>query len=201
MKHLKEFIERFSGRDVFTFRDAEIFLKKNGVSGAYLNLLIHNLLKKGKLKRISKGHYTFKDDIIVAGKAFAPYYYGLHFALSISGLWQQASNPVIITAKKIRTGVREIMGGNVVLRRISPKMAFGVEDRQIDGYWVKVSGPEKTLIDFAYFNQKMPEECVQGLLGKISAEKLEALLKKTPEKTRQKIRKMLGRHGRKKLGD
>ena len=186
MKYSSDFAEHFGKRDVFSIRDARIFLRQKKISANYLRLLIHHLLKKGKIKRLARGFYTFKDDLMLAGFAFSPFYYGLHEALSIHGLWGQASNPVVITAKKVRSGMRAVMGSNIIVRRISPGMFFGYETIGHYGLHIPVSGIEKTFIDFIYFRQKIPAEAIPALAKKIDKKRLEKYLKKSPAWARKR---------------
>ena len=187
MKYLAEFIQRFESRPFFSIRDARIFLKKKRISAAYLHFLLHYLAKRGKIHRLGKGAYTFREDIMVAGFAFQPFYYGLHQALSLHGCWNQATNPVIITPKRVRPGIRSVMGANIVVRRVRPGMFFGFERIQEGNQWLPVSTPEKTLIDFAYFRQKIPEEAKRALLRKINLKQLNACLKKSPSWVKKRV--------------
>jgi len=191
MKYMAEFIEHFNKRNYFSIRDARIFLKQKKISTGYLKLLIHTLLKKNKLKRLAKGVYTFKDELMVAGFAFSPFYYGLHEALSIHRLWGQATNPVIITTKKVRAGTRTVMDSNITIKRISPKMFFGYKIIEHYGLQIPVSDLEKTLIDFAYFRQKIPEEALKTLLARIQKKKLNEYLGKAPKWARKRVTKLL----------
>ncbi len=191
MKYMQDFISHFSGRPVFSIRDARIFLKSKKISPNYLYFLIHYLLKKGKINRITKGFYSFSDDAIVCGFAFSPFYYGLHQALSIHGFWGQATNPVIVTSRKVRSGLREIMGANVVVKKVNPSMLFGFEQVQHYGFWLPVSVPEKTLVDFVYFRQKIPLESKEKLFKKIDRKKLETYLKKSPKWVQKRVKNLL----------
>lgn len=191
MKYIKQVRVHFSKQPVFSIRELRTFLAKQRISNAYSNLLIHNLLKTGELRRITRGVYTFRDDLSVAGFAFSPFYYGLQEALSLRNLWAQETNPVIITPKKARTGLRTIMDANVLVRRISRRMFFGFEMLKHYDYWLPVSDAEKTLIDFAHFNEPLPEETLQELKSRIDRKKLSAYLKRAPEKTVKRVRKLL----------
>lgn len=192
MKYLKEFVGHFKGRSVFSMRDCRVFLKQKGISGQYLQFLVQYLMKKGTIKRIAKGVYTFSDDPIVAGFAFAPFYYGLQEALSLHDLWEQETNPVVITTRKARQGTRKILGSNVLVRRIDKKMFFGFEMVSHFGLWIPVSGIEKTLIDFVYFNEKIPEEALGEIKKRIRKNVLEDHLKKLKPRMKKRVKKALG---------
>lgn len=193
MKYLKDFSEHFKERKAFTIREARAFLKAKKISKEYLHFLLQYCIKTKGLKKISRGIYTFKDDLMVAGFAFKPFYYGLHYALSLHNLWGQASNPTIITPKKVRSGVRTVMESNIIVKRIAPKMFYGFELKEIqDGFWVPISSIEKTLVDFVYFRQKIPAEARQKLIKKASLKTLKELLKKSPKWVKERIEKILG---------
>ncbi|EQD66731.1 transcriptional regulator, partial [mine drainage metagenome] len=79
--------------------------------------------------------------------AFLPFYYGLEDALSLRGFWEQETNPVIITPRKVRNGVRQFDSRNYVVRRIDRKMFFGYTFVNYEEFYIPVSDTEKTLID------------------------------------------------------
>ena len=86
---------------------------------------MNHLTKKGEIKKITRGAYTFKEEIEVVGFAFSPFYYGLQEALSLRNLWEQEVNPVVITPRKIRQGVRKFLGNNYLIKRVNRSMFFG----------------------------------------------------------------------------
>jgi predicted transcriptional regulator of viral defense system len=190
MNYTKKAREHFEKKNVFTIRDLKNFLPKK-INKNYHYLLIHNLLEKKEITRLTRGVYTFKKDAETIGFAFFPFYYGLQDALSIHGLWEQETNPVIITPRKVRTGIRNIMDSNVLVRKISRKMFFGFKPNKIGEYWVPVSDIEKTLIDLIYYKEPVSPETIKEINKRINKKKLKEYLKKTPEKTRKKINQVL----------
>lgn len=191
MKYLEGFEAHFGKRSVFSLRDCGVFLKQSGISRAYLRQLVHYLLKKKRLKRIARGFYTFGNDPIVSGFAFSPFYYGLQEALSLHDLWQQETNPVIITIRKVRPGLRKILGGNVLVRRIDKKMFFGFEMREHFGVWIPVSTIEKTVVDFAYFNEKIPDSALHEIKQRLDRRRLGEFLRKSNARLGKRIKKMV----------
>jgi len=191
MKYIGIVKENFKKQPVFSIKDLRVVLAKKGIGRAYSNLLVHNFLLKGELKKIAKGVYSFQNDVMVAGFAFSPFYYGLQEALSLRNLWEQETNPVIITPKKPRTGVRKIMGFNVLVRHINRKMFFGFDLIKYYDFWVPVSDPEKTLIDFIYFKEHLPKNALKELKAKIDKKKLKQYLKKCSPKLEKKVKEML----------
>jgi predicted transcriptional regulator of viral defense system len=172
-------------------REARAFLKQKKISDAYLQFFVHSLLEKKQIFRLTRGAYTFQDDIMMSGFAFPPFYYGLQNSLSLNKIWDQATIPIIITPRKIRKGIRKIMEQNVRIRTITPKMFFGYENISYYGFWIPVSTIEKTLIDFAYFNEPLSNESIQILKSKINTKKMNEYLQKVSPRTRKKVEKML----------
>lgn len=187
MKFMGEFRARFSGRGHFTSSDAEKFLRELGAGKGYHKLLLHNMAKRGGIFRITRGVYTFKADASALSGVYTPSYHGLQEALSIHGIWGQATNQVIITPRKVRGGIREMLGRRVIVRRISRKMFFGSESVNFGGEWLEVSDPEKTLIDFHYFKEPIDHATMRKLLKRVDAKKLGAYIKMVPKTTRQRI--------------
>lgn len=182
--------EKLSNNIIFTIRDVK-FLLRNKVNEHYPNLLIHNLLKKGEIHRITRGIYTFRNEIETVGFAFSPFYYGLQEALTIRNLWEQETNPVIITKRKVRKGVRTIMGRNVVIRTIDKSMFFGFEMIKYFDFWIPVSDVEKTLIDFIYFKEYLREDILEEIKKKIRENVIKEYLREVPEYVRKRVMKVL----------
>jgi predicted nucleotidyltransferase component of viral defense system len=102
---------------VVTTRDIKLYLKQKN----YSYLLLSNLVKQRKIKRITKSFYTIHEDPIVSVFCFRPAYLGLQEALSLYNLWEQETNVVIITTKKVRIGIHKLLESNVLVHRIKPK--------------------------------------------------------------------------------
>ena len=69
MKYTKDLRVEFSKKTAFTIRDIKNFLSKKNISSNYLGVLLHNLRKKGELKRIGRGVYTLREELDVVGFA------------------------------------------------------------------------------------------------------------------------------------
>jgi len=187
MKYVKEFRAFFSKQPAFSTKDAFIFLKRKGINKGYFYFMLHHMLSRGELKRISRSYYTFHSDVSIVGFAFKPFYYGLYDALSIHNLWEQETNPVVITVRRIRTGLREFAGRNYVVRRIASDMFFGYEYTKYSGFWIPVSSIEKTLIDFIYFREPISAELAKIFKAKIDRKKLSELAHKINTRKRKRI--------------
>jgi len=191
LKYLADFREHFSKKVVFTITDAKIFLSQKKISENYLYLLIHNLLKKKEIIKLSRGIYSFRKELLVAGFAFNPFYYGLQEALSLNGIWEQETIPIIITPRKTRTGIRKVLDSNILVRRIDRKMFFGFEFIKYYDFFIPVSLSEKTLIDFAYFNEPISKEVINELKKKIDEKTLKEFLKKCSKRVNLKVSNFL----------
>ncbi|MEK6826077.1 MAG: hypothetical protein AABX08_01585 [Nanoarchaeota archaeon] len=157
----------------------------------YIYLIINNLIKKGEMKKIVKGFYSIHEDPSLAVFCFKPAYLGLQDALSVHDLWEQETNPVIITTKKARVGLKKIFGNNVVIRRINKKYFFGFEYIKQGDFYFPYSDIEKTFIDMVYFKQYLDKEVLKEFSKKIDKKKLDSYLKNYPERIRKRVKSYL----------
>ncbi len=180
MKYAGMFERTFSSVDypVFTFRDAKLALERKGITGSYLRLMLHKHYASGRIKRITKGVYTFHDDAIVVGFAFQPFYYGLESALSILGVSTQASNNIVMTTRNVRAGIRSFQGRNYRIIRIESRLLFGFSTIKAGDFWAPVSDLEKTVIDMLYFKVPIREELYPEISKKLDKRKFEEYLKR-----------------------
>jgi predicted transcriptional regulator of viral defense system len=191
MKYLREMREHFGISPAFTISDLKVFLGRRGIGRGYLHLLVHNLLAKGEVRRITRGVYTFSSDVQLVGFGFRPFYYGLQDALSLRNLWEQESNPVVITPRRVRAGVRRFEGANYLVKRMQRSMFFGFETLKYGDFWIPVSDVEKTLIDFIYFRQPLGRETVNEVKKRIKKKKLDEYLRRCPAWVKRKVRELV----------
>ncbi len=184
MKILKIIRERFSKKPTFSIHEVKKYTKN-------ANTLLNYLLQKGEIARITKGHYTFHKEIMVVGNAYFPYYYCLHEALSLYGLTEQETNPIIITPRKVRTGIRTFLGRNYIVKRIKREMFFGYTTLQYYDFYIYISDYEKTLIDFFYFREPLKEAELKRLLHVVDRSKIKEYLKRCPAWLAKKIQKII----------
>lgn len=184
MNKLREFLK---STPIFRAKDIELVVKNKN----YGYLTLHNLVKKGEIKRVTKGWYSLYEDPIVAVFCFKPAYIGLQEALSFHELWEQETNVVLVTARKVRTGIRKILDSNVILHRINQKYFFGFDYLKYENFFIPVSDIEKTLIDLVYFNETLDENVLKEIKRRIDKEKLETYLKNFPSKFRKKVHKFV----------
>lgn len=158
----------------------------------YQKQLIRNLLLKGKIKKLSKGFYTIHNEPSLAVFCFKPAYLGLQDALSFHELWEQETIPIIITSRKVRQGIRKVLGVNILVRRVDKKYMFGFDYCKEGEFYLPYSGIEKTFIDMIYFNENFSEEAIKSILRKLDRKKLGLYLKVYPKKFRKKAAGHLG---------
>jgi len=177
IKYIPEIMELFKKTAVVATRDIKIYLKQKG----YSYLLLSNLVKQGKIKRITKGFFTIYDDPLTSVFCFRPAYVGLQEALSLHNLWEEETNVVIVTTRKVRIGIRELLGSNVLVHRINPKYFFGFTFLKYGEFFVPVSDIEKTLLDFIYFKQPLSKNVILEIKKSLDVKKLKNYLKAYPK--------------------
>ena len=187
MKYIGEFLKHFSKVPTFSARDAELFLTYIGASRKYTKRFIQNMLAKDRIFRLAKGVYTTHNSSEVIGFAFSPFYYGLTYALSYYNVWEERANPVIITTKKVRTGVRKSMGINISVFRLPEKMFFGYNMVKGELVYYPISDPEKTFIDLVYFDVDLRKDTLRRLVKMINYKKLKEYLLRSPVWLQNKV--------------
>lgn len=158
-----------------------------GENNSYIYLMLNKMVKQGKIYRVSRGAYSLHDDPALAVFCFKPAYLGLQEALSVHNLWEQETNTVILTTKIVREGIRDILGSNVIVKRLPQELFFGVEYVQYGGMFVPVSDIEKTLLDMIYFKQPIEKELYSVLRKKMDKKKLQGYLTRYDLQERKKI--------------
>ncbi len=187
IKHLNNILELFEKSPVVYFSSINKKIKNK----AYAKLLIHNLVVKGKIHKLSKGVYTIHTNPELAIFAFKPAYFGLQDALSFHNIWEQETISVIITSRKVRPGIRNILGSNVLIKHLDSKLLFGYEYFLANKTAYPYSDIEKTLIDLIYFNEPISSEVLKKLRKLINKNKLLDYLKKYNNKIKAKVLKLI----------
>ncbi len=167
----------FEKSPVVDMKSIERIIGKKSKDNNYAKLLIQNLVKRNIIKRLSKGYYTKYDEISLAVFCFKPAYLGLQSALSYHGLWEQETIPIVLTIKKVRRGIRKVLGNNVLLRNIDKRYFFGFDYFNDGGFYLPYSDIEKTLIDMIIFKEKIDEDTLNRIKSKINKKNLEKYLK------------------------
>ncbi len=189
IKYINEIRKLFRESPVVSINSLKKFITKK--DKRYIYLLINNLLKNGEIKKITRGFYTIHDDPSLLVFCLKPSYLGLQDALSIHNLWEQETNPVIISVKKVRQGIRKIFGNNAVVRRISGKYLFGFEYKKNGDFYFPVSDIEKTFIDMVYYRQHIDKELLKEFKKRINKKKLFLYLKRYNKNMQRIVREKM----------
>jgi predicted transcriptional regulator of viral defense system len=185
--HLKKIERLFEKSPVVDFRSIERLVGNKTKTSNYAKLLVSNLLKKKKIYRLGKGTYTKHNENYLAVFGFKPAYLGLQSALSYYGLWEQETIPVILTTKKVRTGLRNSLDGNILIKHISSKHFFGYNYLKDGAFFFPYSDLEKTLIDLVVFKQKIDPDTLKKFKKEVDKNRLKQYLKRYDFRTRKKI--------------
>jgi len=153
----------------------------------YAKQLIRNLVLKKKIKKLTKGFYTKHDEPSLIVFCFKPSYLGLQDSLSMHNLWEQETIPVVITSKKIRSGLRKMNGINILIRRIDKKYLLGYDSLKVGEFYLPYSDIEKTFIDMVYFKQKISPETLKNIKLNLNKPKLKKYLQIYPKTFRKKV--------------
>lgn len=186
-KYLEDIKNLFNKSLVVNSSSISRLIKNKKEFKQYQKQLIRNLILKKKIKRLTKGFYTIHEDPSLIVFCFKPSYLGLQDALSFYELWEQETIPVMITSRKIRQGIRKILGINVLIRRIDKKYLFGFEYKKQGNFYFPYSEIEKTFIDMIYFKQRISENVKNNMIKKINKDKLINYLEVYPKKFREKV--------------
>ena len=190
-----DFRKKLEQASVFSFRSVESKLGRN-----YAKVFIHNLKKEGKITELIKGWYSFRKSPYLITIPLGEAYVGLGTAAFIHDAWDQIPNIDILTPRaprKVKVGERIIGGRKVIIRGISRKMYFGYETKRVETKeWIRVSDPEKTLIDLIYFNYPFLDEILPELKRIVDRRKLRKYLKRIEnirgsKKIRRKLNKLV----------
>lgn len=185
-KYLKRVEELFDKSPVVFFNSIKRITQEKKKTN-YAKLLISNLIKKGKVKKIAKGVYTKHNELALAVFGFEPAYLGLQSSLSAHNLWEQETIPVVLTTRKARRGIRSASGGNILVRNINKRYFFGFDPKLDGNFYLPYSNIEKTFIDMFYFKEKIDKNAFEEFKKRIDEKKLKIYLKNYPRKFREKV--------------
>lgn len=183
VKYISDIRKFFRESPVVDIHSLKRFLKKK--DKRYLYGIIHNLLKKGEIKQITKGFYTIHNDPLLIVFCLKPSYLGLQNAMSIHRLWDQQTNPVVITVLKVRQGLRKVFEHNTILRRIDKRYFFGFDYVLYGDFYVPVSDIEKTFIDLIYYKHYIDPEVIKEFKKRMDKKKLRTYLAHYPPRFRK----------------
>lgn len=156
----------------------------------YAYVLLNHLVRAGEIKRVTRGYYSVHEEPALLVYCMKPAYLGLQDAMSFHNLWEQETNPVIVTARRVRCGVRSVFGHNVIVRRMCVEHFFGYDYYKYGEFLLPVSDVEKTFIDMVYFNE-IRRDMVREFMRKIDKGKLHEYLRKYDERLVQRALQLI----------
>lgn len=190
-KYLIKVRELFRKSPVVNYNSIALIIKDKKNIKQYTKQLIRNLILKGRIRILAKGYYTKYNDNSLSVFAFKPSYLGLQDSLSFHNLWEQETIPVIITSRKVRPGIRKIINGNVLVRRLNKRYLFGFKYYKQGNFYLPYSDLEKTFIDLIYYKEKISSEVLNKIKKSINTDKLNSYLKFYPKRIRKLVLKPL----------
>lgn len=182
-KYMKKIEELFKKSPIVSFNSVNRIINNKG----YTKQFIRNLMLKGKIKKLTKGYYTLHDDPSLLVLCLQPAYLGLQDALSFHNLWEQETIPVIITTRKVRQGIRNVIGTNVLIRRLNKKYFFGFDYYKVGDFYLPYSDVEKTILDMIYFKENINKKIIK----KAKKDKLLLYLKHYSKKLNEGMKKKI----------
>lgn len=122
--------------------------------------VLHNMVKKKWILKLRRGVYVIvpfeagergAEDYTVHGFAIAsflarPYYIGYWSALNYHGLTEQTPPSVYVVTTESKKS-RTILDTKFIFVTVSRKKVFGIKEMEIDKWNVRISSPEKTVVD------------------------------------------------------
>jgi predicted transcriptional regulator of viral defense system len=183
VKYIRDIREFFKKSPIVDINSLKRFINRKDKS--YINLLISNLVKRKEIKKITKGFYTIHEDPSLVVFCFNPSYLGIQNALSFHNLWEQETNPAVLTVRNVRTGLRKVFDRNVIIKRLPAEYFFGFDYYEDGDFYLPYSDIEKTFIDMVYFKEYIDKEVIKEFRKKIDKKKLKSYLRKYPIKFRK----------------
>lgn len=128
------------------------------ISRGFARKLAHDLVRKGWIQRVGRGRYLLNpgrhgpdaipdtDPLRVGSHIVSPYYFGYASAAELWGFLLQAGRVYYIVSP-VRTSVRLTHQAQFQFVRIPPARFFGTREITRRGETLRVSDPERTVID------------------------------------------------------
>lgn len=142
-------------KNVFSFEEATVILKADNKQ---VKKLLHDLAKRGWLRRIEKGKYFLVpltvdatkpytiNQFLIASKLVHPYYIGFWNMLHYYGYTEQLVNTIFVVSPKKKKNL-SLLGINYKFVKTHEKKMFGLAEIKVNDMAVQVSDREKTLLD------------------------------------------------------
>jgi predicted transcriptional regulator of viral defense system len=132
--------------------------RRSEVSQGFARKIAHELVKKGWLQRLGRGRYLLNpsrhgpdaipdsDPFRFGSRIVSPYYFGFATAAELLGLLPQASSTYYVVTPK-RGSTRWLHAAQYRRITVRPDRFFGVSRLERRGETLRVSNPERTVLD------------------------------------------------------
>lgn len=144
---------------LFTVHDMRLIFPRENIHTT--NTQLSQWAKQNKIVKLKNGLYAISSDYakeplapqVIAAKLYAPSYISLQYALSLYGIIPDAVFEITsVTTKSTRFFKTPF--GNFRYRKIKTACFFGFYPIQHGKLIAYMATPEKTLVDFLYFNSR-----------------------------------------------
>ncbi len=143
----------FNGKIIFSPHDLQVYVDnpRSLIDGLIRKKWILKLAKEVYLivpfeaGKLGAANYTIHS-FVVASVLVKPYYIGYWSAFNYYGFSDQTPPAIYLATQKPRNSCR-ILDTQFRFVTINPKKFFGIDEVEIEGRKVKISSPEKTLVD------------------------------------------------------
>jgi len=160
-----EVISRLSyeKKRIVTKEDLDTFFKFGDVER---NKIVYRLKKKGIFAAIKRGVYVFSalgygregagiNEMLIPPQFFPRknYYIGYSTMYNYYNLTEQLFQAMYVLNTSLQRRQKKICGVIFNFLRVRENRMYGLEEIEIDGYDVRISSLERTLVDLVYFNK------------------------------------------------
>lgn len=135
-------------KPIFKSAEAQVVCFKDNPN--FVNLQLHQWLKRGALVRLKRGVYAFANIALkavdIAKTLYEPCYFSLEYALSVYGILPEAVfGYTLVTPKTTRTFNTPL--GTFYYHHVKPSVFTGFSPDTL------MAVPEKALVDYFYLHQ------------------------------------------------
>ncbi len=152
-----------------------------GCKDDYAYTVLNRLLKRKKIKKITKGKYTTKDDIyLIAANLYSPNYLSYWSCSYYKGYTEQIVNTIQVVTTMPHKNI-SFQNYKIEFHKHGKKMFFGYEKIKYNNDFIFIAEDEKLIIDAVSCEELMGnfDEIIKIIINsKISKDKLINYLKK-----------------------
>lgn len=148
----KDFIKFLTDNNVSVFK-LDDAIKIMHCNRSYAILFLYRCAQRNLIGHINRGTYYLKsksNEYEIASNILGNSYVSLISALSYYGLTTQIPRIVYVVSTNRHRPIKNIMGVDIVFRKIKKEMLFGYHKEQSGNLFI--ADPEKAIVDIYYFN-------------------------------------------------